>query len=146
MDLEPSNTATELARVGIAWLNSLSEFGVAERSRLRTGHTDDYVGEDRRKLIGMPAAGRDELVEQIASYWNLGAGAPEFSMDEVLAVRGDRLVLFRFRICYGPAYETSTLLLAGYTTDGRRCRAIQFDVEDLEVAVAELDRLHWESR
>jgi hypothetical protein len=61
-----------------------------------------------------------------------------------VAWRGDRLILSQYDHVYGP-YDVSTMLAINQSTaEDQMCRVVVFDVDQLEEAVAELDRLHAE--
>jgi hypothetical protein len=125
-------------------IDRLRDMDDSELLRFRSRFTDDFVREDRRRLIAVPDSDRNDWFDSISAYWDLGKGAPSFTVAEVLAVRGERLVLFRARVEYVDGSETEILIVYGLSADMRGQRAVMFDVENLDAAFAELDRLHAE--
>ena len=116
----------------------------AELEVLRENYTDDFVREDRRRLVTIPAASFEEFIESLRTYWELGSGAPSFSVSEVIAVRGERLVLFRSRIAFDDGRSTESLVVLGHDDQMRAEFATMFDPDDHDAALAELDGRHAE--
>ena len=104
--------------------------------------SDNYSREDRRRLVALPRADADEYVEQFKSWFSLLDGAPTFSIEEIIAVRGDRLVAYRGRTTYadGSYSDINAVLLADEAV-AQADREIQFDVDDVSSLMAEVDRL-----
>lgn len=122
----------------------LGDMDESELRRWKRGMADDFVRVDRRRVVAVPNSDRDDWFESLQAYWNLGKGAPSFRVAEVLAVRGERLVLFRGRIEYIDGTATEMLIVNALAVEMRPLRSVMFDVDDLESALAELDRLHAE--
>jgi hypothetical protein len=125
-------------------IDRLRDMDDSELLRFRSRFADDFVREDRRRLIAVPDSDRDDWFESILAYWDLGKGAPSFRVAEVLAVRGERLVLLRARVEYEDGSATGMLIVCGLSADMRVRHAVMFDIDDLDAAFAELDRLHEE--
>lgn len=74
----------------------------------------------------------------------MSGGAPTFGLVEILAVRGDRLVLGRGTVRYDEIATEMLSLCQWDTTVSKAERLVQFDLDDLDAALYELDRLHAE--
>jgi hypothetical protein len=135
---EPRNAASEAAEVmtELAFEHGLDEFlaMVAE----------DFVQQDRRKLIGSTTdIGKAEYA-QVAAFF-LHEAALESRHLEMLAVRGDHLVLTRIVDRYGDGSTREFLGIEYFAGDPLQSRlAVMFDPDDLDAALTELDRLHAE--
>ena len=76
------------------------------------------------------------LIEQRASW-----------IPETLATRGDHLALFRMTVRNEePPLELPMIVLNEVDDEERPIRTVLFDVDDLDAAYAELDRIYFESR
>lgn len=144
MDREPRNLASDRIRERYPEFARLPEMSEAELAAVRTNYADDFVRDDRRRFVAIPAATFDEFIDSLRTYWTLGAGAPSFSVAEVIAVRGDRLVLFRSRIEFEDETRTESLVVLEYDDQMRAKRGTMFDADDRDAALAELDRRHTE--
>jgi hypothetical protein len=102
----------------------------------------DFVQQDRRRLVAVPDTDREEWIESIQAYWELGKGAPSFTVAEVVAIRGELAVLYRARVAYIDGSATELLIVLEIDADAHMRRAVMFDVDDLAGALAELDRLN----
>jgi len=124
----------------------LNDFESPPHEMLRSSFTDDFVYEDRRRGAIFPIMGAELGMEAFASIWDTGAGRPRFTVSETLAVRGERLVAARLVVDYdnGFALEAIQMLELDVTVT-RVQRAFDFDLDDVDTAIAEIDRLHLES-
>lgn len=125
-------------------MTRLRELDEAQMQQFRGRFADDYVREDRRRLVGVPSSDREDWFESIQAYWELSKGPPTFSVAEVVAVRGERLVLFLARVEYEQGPSTEMLIVYGLSVDMRAQHSVMFDTDDVDAALAELDRLHAE--
>jgi hypothetical protein len=91
-----------------------------------------------------PSAGVDQFLDYIMAYWTLGSGAPTFEVPRIIAVRGERLALITSNTSFTDGTEIETLAVALFDTEMRLLRFVEFDNDDEESALAELDRLHAE--
>jgi ketosteroid isomerase-like protein len=95
--------------------------------------------DDRRAHVGLPLAGKD-------FFTNLRflAQSPSSRFDaELIATRGERLVLYRARFrgdLQGGSFEDEHLALVERDERGRAVAVVSFDLADLDAAYAELDR------
>jgi class 3 adenylate cyclase len=118
-------------------------------ARMRAGDWDDIaelweadaVFEDRRRGVGHVLVGRDAMQQQMHVVRDISGLGLEFVP---VATRGETLVLSRVRALLGDGFETELLAVDAVTDEGRAVRQVLFDVDDLEAAYAELDRLHAE--
>ena len=92
-DDEPRNPASDTLRRNWALMSDRS-FLDDSPERLDTG----FVHEDRRNIVAPVPISAEHVVESVHVYDEMSGGHPVFSIDEVVAVRGDRLVLARTRI------------------------------------------------
>jgi hypothetical protein len=136
---EPSNAASEALRVNFRALNDLES---APRD-VRAFITDDFVHEDRRRGVSFPTVDAGSHQRFVDSAWQTGAGRPRFEVSEILAVRGDRLVAALIRIDYGNGMLLEAIhVFALDATLRLGQREVDFDHDDVDGAIAELDRLH----
>jgi len=137
---EPSNTASEWMRGTYAVLN---DFESPPDEMIRSSFTGDFVYEDRRRGALFPMMGAELVAEAMASFWDTGAGRPRFTVSEILAVRGERLVAARLVVDYDIGFVLEAIqMLQLDATVTRVQRAFDFDVDDVDTVIAELDRLH----
>ncbi len=103
---------------------------------------DDFRRDDRRRLVGLPDDGAKGFVDGIQALFDVGSGTPSFSVVRIVATRGERLALAHNKIEYPDGVAIELLSLVRLTADlDRMDREVDFDVDDLEAALAELDRL-----
>ncbi len=100
---------------------------------------EDHYSDDRRRVTGGGIRrGRDADIENVRVVANLGA---DITVD-VIATRGDRLVLTRTRISFDQQQQgflAEALLLVETDLDGRIAATIVLDLEDFDAAIAELE-------
>ncbi|HTC69116.1 MAG TPA: hypothetical protein VK662_06065, partial [Acidothermaceae bacterium] len=101
---------------------------------------DDLLSEDRRHPINSGVRqGRDALIAEISALAEVGIDLTT----EVVATRGERLVLSRIRTAgrdQGPdGFGSVDLDVLELGVDGRFVARIVFDVDDFDAAIAELD-------
>jgi hypothetical protein len=115
--------------------------------------SDDFAGLaapgftriDRRPLIGMPPTDVEGYRQSHLALEELAGQWPSYHFHEVLAVRGDRLAAVRVSISVGEQGSLEQITLSQIDRDLQMCELLViFDPDDLEVAIAELDRLHAE--
>jgi hypothetical protein len=136
---EPSNTASERLRDVFALF---TEFGLPPEEVVRAWLTDDYVHEDRRRGPSFPDADAESWPRMLGTIWETGAGRPRFQA-EILAVRGDRFAAALLQLDYGNGSLFESIhVVALDATLSLAQRAVEFDIDDADGAIAELDRLH----
>jgi hypothetical protein len=137
-DDEPRNPASDTLRTNWA-LMSDRDFLDRSPDRLDTG----FVHEDRRNHVAPVPINADHVVESVHVYDEMSGGHPVFSVEEVLAVRGDRLVLARTRIEFPErGHAIVALQVFQYDATFQRCqRSIMFDPDALPAAEQALDEL-----
>ena len=99
---------------------------------------EDFYSNDRRRVTGAGTRrGRDAEIENMRVVADLGA---KFTV-EVIATRGDRLVLTRTRISFDQqqGFLADMLGLVETDLDGRLAAVTLLDLEDFDAAIAELD-------
>lgn len=109
---------------------------------LRSLLTDDFVRVDHRRLVGVPGAvGPEEYVEQQMSFSEVGTERPTVELFGVLGTRGDRCVAMRSRVVYPDGAASDMITVRTFDAAVRKCaRLVIFDAEDVESALAELER------
>jgi len=138
MSDEPSNAASETFAGHVAFLN---EFGNPPEGLVRTWLADDFVYEDRRGGPSFPNADAESYPKLLGTAWETGAGEPRFQ-GEILGVRGERFAAVVVTVDYGNGMLFESIhLVALDATLSLVQRVIDFDVEDVDSANAELDRL-----
>ena len=124
----------------------LNDFESPPHEMIRSSFTDDFVYEDRRRGALFPVMGAGLVAEALGSFWDTGAGRPRFTVPEIVAVRGERLVAARLVVDYDNGFVLEAIqMLELDATVTRVQRAFDFDVDVVDTAIAELDRLHLES-
>jgi hypothetical protein len=137
---EPSNAASEWTYKTAALLND-RDFMLRDGLSLCT---EDFVRYDRRRMTAQPPTDRQGWLHAMLEFEELANGQwPAFELTEVLGVRGRRCVANRWVLTFGDVGELEFIVV------GRTNEAIDkneviyfFDAEDVEEAIAELDRLH----
>ena len=142
MSDEPlTNAAVERVRDAYDVMNGLSE----PPSITPDSYTDDFVYVDRRKGVNFGEGDASHFVRVLQLFWEVG-GQPHFSIVEVIAVRGEWSAAVLERVVYGGRdmyLEFITVVDLDPVGDRWR-RLVDFDLDDREAAIAELDRLHAE--
>jgi len=140
---EPSNAASRyLSNVCAVF----TEFGLPSEDEVRAGLADDFAYEDRRRVFRFPDADVGSYPVFVGSVWQTGAGGqPRFEV-ETLAVRGERFAVIGIEIDYGNGMLAESVHVFGLdATLSLLQRDVDFDLDDLDGAIAELDRLHSEA-
>jgi hypothetical protein len=137
---ERANTASEY--LGGAF-DVMTEAGFVGEESARATLTDDFVYEDRRSSMPFPDADAASFPAFAASIWQTGAGGRPRFEHETLAVRGERFAALAVRIDYGNGMLFESIhAIALDPTLNLLQRSFDFDRDDLDGAIAELDRLH----
>ncbi|HTR49771.1 MAG TPA: hypothetical protein VMJ10_03625 [Kofleriaceae bacterium] len=103
--------------------------------------TEDVSTDDRRRVVGAGRRlGRDAVIAEISAL--AGIGVQTMTAD-IIAVRGDRLVLSRVRSSgrdqRPDAFRTDVLDVLEINADGRVMARVVFDPDEIDAAFAELD-------
>jgi hypothetical protein len=103
--------------------------------------TDDICNDDRRRVVsGGVQRGRDAQTANLRAVVDVGVKNFE---SVVIATRGQRLALSRTRVSGGgqraEAFGLELLTIIEIDTDNRIAAGIQFDLDDIDAAFAELD-------
>jgi DNA-binding SARP family transcriptional activator len=100
---------------------------------------DDHYSDDRRPVTGTGTRrGRDADIENFRAIADLGANITV----EVIATRGDRLILTRTRFSFDQhqqGFVGEALILVETGLDGRIAATVMLDLEDIDAAFEELD-------
>jgi hypothetical protein len=136
---EPSNTASEAFRYATAWL---TETVAPSEGWVRAQLTDDFSYEDHRRGVNFPRADAESYPTNLLTAWQTGAGRPEFVVSDIVAVRGERFAALVLQIDYGNGmlFESIQVIALDATLTLLQ-RAVDFDVDDVDGAIAELDGL-----
>ncbi|QRY54769.1 AAA family ATPase [Mycolicibacterium septicum] len=103
--------------------------------------SEDICSEDRRHIVSSGIRhGRDAALEDARVIAGLGAG---ITATTVLAIRGEHLALRHTQYAVGheqaDAYQVDLLEVVVVNTDERISAVVNFDPDDLDAALAELD-------
>ena len=142
MEGEPRNACSDLARRAADWLNDRD---FVEREG-ETMVTSDFVRYDHRRVTPQPPVGPKEWVAGLFELEKLTGDWPIYELVEVLAVRGDRASATHWVLQFGEFAEME--FIAVESCDQQRERLVElhfFDPEDVDAAVAQLDRMHAET-
>ncbi|MFW2336057.1 hypothetical protein [Ilumatobacter sp.] len=140
MDVEPRNLATEVTRRSVGWLND-RDFVAREGE---TMVSPDFVRYDHRRVVAQPPAGPKDWVAGLFAWEEITGEWPTYELSEILAVRGDRTCACRWVMHFGD-FEAEYVVVNASDRAGERFATIRFyDPEDIDEAMAELDRLHAE--
>jgi hypothetical protein len=137
---EPRNAASDLARTIVHLLN--------DRDHVLSGgpsgtSAPGFTLVDHRRLGLAPSEDVDHFPADIEAYESLTGRWPNFVVREVLAVRGDRLVLYRMAVEFGETGEHELIVVERFDEPVERPEVSHlFAVEDVDAAIAELERLH----
>ena len=103
---------------------------------------DDFVRVDRRAVVAMPDAGRDDMVNVAEGMWAAGARWPD-EPTPAIAERGDRIALHHGYVTLDDgASAISYLTVMQVDADGLATRLVLLDdPEQLDEAFVEIDRL-----
>ncbi|MEY2433000.1 MAG: hypothetical protein QOC92_2725, partial [Acidimicrobiaceae bacterium] len=101
---------------------------------------DDVRVEERRQVTRRESNGRATFMAEIHVIADLGV---KNMTSEVLAIRGESLVLSRVRFAgrdrRPDAFHTELLRTEEMNADGRLVATLTFDLDDIDAAIAELD-------
>lgn len=118
-------------------------FTAGDRDEWLAMLSPDQVTNDRRPVIGIDTAGVDELANLYPRDRDTN---PMSSTIETVAVRGESFALIRWRAVSGSGREWDALHLTRWSASGLNLQNVIFPVEQLDEAIAELDRLYEQSR
>ena len=107
--------------------------------------TDDFIAIDRRSGINFGQLDGPGWLAFLALIPDIGSGRADWSMPEVIAVRGERSAAVSYINDYGDDRRTEAI--ASFRLDASLValeRIVYFDLADREAAIAELDRLQAE--
>jgi hypothetical protein len=139
---ESKNAASEWLRNAVSVLNESESPPHGMRSSL----TDDFTYEDRRSGPSFPNLDATTFPRFVATTYETGAGRPRTSLPDVLGVRGERFAAVVYHIDYGNGMVRESITVIGLDATLRLAhRFIDFDVDDIDAAIAALDRLHSQS-
>lgn len=141
---EGSNAASEWLRVGWSILSTVETAPTFDQ--LRPFISDDFSSEDRRRgRPTFPNADADAYARELVSFWQTGVGMPHGKVREVLGVQGERFAACVVELDYGNGMTATWIQVVALDANLRVCqREIAFDVDDIEGALAELNRLSTE--
>jgi hypothetical protein len=108
--------------------------------------TEDFVRYDRRRLTAQPPTDRQGWLDAMFTFEELAGGRwPTFELTETVAVRADRLAVNRWTMRLGDVGEVEFIIATRTNEAIDKMEIIYFfDPEDMDEALAELDRLHAE--
>lgn len=123
-------------------MGSLSSWPDELKAMMRPG-ADGVVLEHRRRYDNSSTTGLDEVIfSELETYAQVSGGPLTTSVEEVVAVGGDRVACVRtqIRFCDGSSIEFLDVYLYGRTLQLERW--VSFDVEERAAAIRLVDELH----
>ena len=137
-----SNRAVETIRLGHAWFNSLDrrpDFDVS------SAFSEDFVCEDRKTGgVSFGLMNASEYLAALQSNWDVGRQSPSFVIHRVIAVRGDRLAAVDESVDFDDMVIHGATVWKLDSSLTRWQRIVSFDIDDVDAAVAELERMYAE--
>ena len=134
---EPRNSATDRLAIHVAELHRTADLP-------RSLYTEDFMSEDRRRVIGAPTADLEDFARNRAV--NKELGAVRGLTRRLLAVAGDRCCCVEHLSMYARGEEIEAIHVLQFDQSIERLRRLViFDVDELDDALAELHRLHAET-
>lgn len=139
---EPRNAASDINR---RWAELLNDRDFVVREGLSLA-TPGYVREDRRRVTAQPAVtGAQAWLDGLFELERLAGEWPRYECRKILAVRGDRLCVAHWVLGFGEFAEMEFVLVGRLDAACERPEyGCFFDPEDVDAAMAELERLHAE--
>jgi hypothetical protein len=138
MTVEPHNLASERVREDSPKYGDITFLRTQARNLL----ADSFVRDDRRSIVALPQTDADGWIEQVLTLHDLGSGSPQIQMEEVVAVRGERLALYRIGLDYPDGQDNHQLAITQFDAEVDLVeRFITFDPDDVDAALDELNRL-----
>jgi hypothetical protein len=136
---QPSNAASRFVR---GTSTGFTESGMPSEAAVRAGLTDDFSHEDRKRGVRFPDGDADSYPLILRSIWQTTAdGRPQIEA-ETVAVRGERFAAIRIQVDYGNGMLSGSIHVFGLDeTLSKLQRDVDFDLDDVDNAIAELDRL-----
>ncbi|MEP6623683.1 MAG: hypothetical protein ABJC79_04525, partial [Acidimicrobiia bacterium] len=129
---EIENAASRTNRKLLALINAADWDGAGAMDAI----SEHVVRYDRRKLVAAPPIeGRDAFGRNAVGFLDVFDSVEP----EVVAVRGDRLALIRLHFGREPDFVLPLLCLYEFDEDGRLAWEADYDDEDLDAALSELD-------
>jgi len=140
MSDEPlTNAAVEYLRKVFRFMNEM------ERDELNPTLSNDFVLDDRRSGINYGLIDTSAYTETIRYTWDVGSGRPTWSIPEVIAVRGQRIAAITAVVDYGNDMRTDMISCLRLGPQLQQLqRAVVFDIDACDLAIAELDRMQAE--
>nr|WP_208863287.1 BTAD domain-containing putative transcriptional regulator [Mycolicibacter icosiumassiliensis] len=134
-------TARPRTAAARAYERVLACFAARDWAAITEMLAEDVSSEDRRQVINAGRRhGRDAVIAEIAAIAEVGVTD---LTSEVIATRGERLILSRGRAAEGghrpDAFRTDLLDIIEVDADERVVARVIFDLDDFDAAIAELD-------
>ena len=139
---EPSrNAASDLM---VAMLERISSFDEWPETAPRV--SADFVLDDRRRGgFGLGRVDREAAMAYSATAWKVGHGPPIQKVRRLIATVGDRLVAAVVETD-SDQWKSESITVWQIDSQSRNLQiAVMFDVDDVDAALAEIDRLHDET-
>lgn len=133
-----ANAASHLMVAVLERMNSFEEW-----PETPTRVAAEFVLDDRRRGgIGVGRVDRDVAMAYSQTAWEIGSGPPIQRVRRVLATLGDRLVAAHIESDTGQ-WESESIMVWRIDSQLRNLQvAVIFDADDVDAAIAELDRMH----
>ena len=134
------NSASELMAAVYERMNSFEEW-----PETPTRLAAEFVLDDRRHGgIGLGRVDKDTAMAYSATAWKVGHGPPIQKVRRLIATVGDRLVAAVVETD-SDQWKSESITVWQIDSQLRNLQiAVMFDVDDVDAALAEVDRLHGE--
>lgn len=139
---EPRNSASDLAYTAMRLAND-RETAMSADAAASAAPTFRRI--DRRRVGALPDLDFDGYIESLVALEEIVGCWVTTHIEEIVAVRGERLVVARGRVKAGELGEIPYVLLGMIDEALERGELMcVYDPEDVHLALAEMDRLHAE--
>jgi hypothetical protein len=142
MSDEPlTNAAVEIVRRNVDAMNLLED-----SSGFAPAFADGFVYDDRRRVVSFGVLDADGYTRALRLNWDVDSERPQIQLRDVIATRGSRLALLQMCIARSGGFYTTDFIMV-FLVDATLSlpqRVVDFDIEERDAAMAELDRLHAE--
>ena len=136
-DQPPAPTGSGLENAALrSFTDLVARLFTPDREALLARLAPEFSAEDRRSVVSDQMTTRDAWVDLVLEGLEV---FDAIAIDEVIALRGDRLALVRSRWVGTDGFDVPYLGVGEVDADGRPCALVTFDPDDLVAAVEELE-------
>ena len=139
---ELSNSTLDLIQGLLAGI--LNDRDAWHDGRVARTFAPGFVRRDRRKVIAQPPADAAGYIASIVELEQITGTFQSYEMQEPVGIRGERLCALRLIGHFGADEMDMIVVVQSDVTGERVEQLILYDPEDIDDALAELDRLYAE--